>query len=334
MTLDQTVPSATRNNFSLRILRTGLVVTWVLFCTLILLEVVIRVWGYAERHIYDPIYTSFDRTPDIPYIHKPNLTDARGRGLVIISTDSLGLRSVVGGVRSYPKQEQEFRIAIVSDSVTFGEGVPNTQDTFAQVLEDTLNQRQQSLKVTVFNYGASAYSVKQMAATLEYRMVDIKPDLVVMAIIPSDFNLDRTPTVDTTGYLIDKGLIPLFPPDTWIRQVLRPIRLSYLIKDVGYQWFFTRQDMRESLARGEVPDSYTFLQHFKDTAARHSLPYLIVLLPSDREGVWDHVAQRLRADGLTYVDLSSLRKEFTPERYRASRFDVHPSRFTGESVKL
>jgi len=232
---------------------------------------------------------------------------------------------MIGGVRSSPKKQSEYRIAIVGDSETFGEGVPNTQDTFAQVLEDTLNRQQSALKVTVFNYGASAYSVKQMAAMLDYRMLEVQPDLVVMAIIPSDFDLSRTPTVDRTGHLIDKGLIPFLPPDTTFRHILRPIRLSYLIRDIGYEWFFRRPDINDGLARGKLPDSYTFLQRFKDTATTHSLPYLIVLLPAKREGVWTHVMKHLRGDGLTYVDLSFLRREFTLEQYRASRFDGHPS---------
>jgi hypothetical protein len=42
-----------------------------------MLEVAVRIWGYAQPHIYDPIYRPYDRTKDIPYIHKPNLTEAR-----------------------------------------------------------------------------------------------------------------------------------------------------------------------------------------------------------------------------------------------------------------
>ena len=141
----------------------------------------------------------FDRTEDIPYIHKPNLMDARARGLAVINTDSLGLRAKIAGATYGAKHPNEYRIAVVGDSCTFGEGVTRTEDTFAQVLEDTLNQRQQAVAVKVLNFGASAYSVKQMAATLQYRMVDTQPDLVMMAIIPSDFNLARTPTVRWHG---------------------------------------------------------------------------------------------------------------------------------------
>ena len=64
-----------------------------------------------------------------------------------------------------------------------------------KVLEDTLNQ-QPGRFVRVLNFSASAYSVKQMAASLEYRMVDIQPDLVVLAMIPENLNVLRTPGID------------------------------------------------------------------------------------------------------------------------------------------
>lgn len=69
--------------------------------TLDALEVVVRVWGYSERHIYDPIYTSYDRPADIPYVHRPNLTQARARGLAAINADSLGLRAKIVGSMNY-----------------------------------------------------------------------------------------------------------------------------------------------------------------------------------------------------------------------------------------
>lgn len=75
------------------------------------------------------------------------------------------------------------------------------------MLEDTLNRRQQAVVVKVLNFVASAYSVKQMAVTLQYRMLDLKPDLVVMLTISSDLNLSRTPSIiDESGYLIDQRL--------------------------------------------------------------------------------------------------------------------------------
>jgi len=157
---------------------------YVLVFVLATLEVGVRLWGYSERHIYDPVYTAFDRSPDIPYIHKANLVQARARGLAVINTDSLGLRAKNAGASYGTKQPNELRIALVGDSCTFGEGVTRTEDTFAQVLEDMLNQGQRTVPVKAFNFGTSAYSVREMAATLPARVLDIQPDLVVMALIP------------------------------------------------------------------------------------------------------------------------------------------------------
>src|SRR4030095_7787816 len=138
--------------------------------TTLLLEITVRLSGYSEHHLCDPIYLPYDRSADVPYIHKPKLVNARARGLAVINTDSLGLRSTTGEDRFGSRKDDDFRIAIVGDSVTFGEGVRETAQTYAQLLEDELNRRQTAFKVKVFNFAASAYSVKVMAATLAYRM--------------------------------------------------------------------------------------------------------------------------------------------------------------------
>ncbi|MBA3966706.1 MAG: SGNH/GDSL hydrolase family protein [Nitrospirales bacterium] len=181
--------------------------------TLTILEFGVRLWGYSGHRISDPIYMPFELTGDIPYVHKPNLVNARAQGLSIINTDSQGLRSKVVGAQYGPKTKEEYRIAIVGDSGTFGEGVSKTEGTYPQILEDALNRSQSVLKAQGFNYGVSAYRVKEMAATLEHRMLEIAPDLVVMTIIDHDFVLARTPTVDVSGYLENHtsmgGLFPI-----------------------------------------------------------------------------------------------------------------------------
>lgn len=111
-----------------------------LLVTFFLLEIGVRLWGYSERHIDDPIYEPFEPSGDIPYVHKPNLVQAHARGLAIINTDSLGLRAKTSG-EACPKQPDEYRVAIVGDSVTFGEGIPRTEDTYAQVFENILNHQ-------------------------------------------------------------------------------------------------------------------------------------------------------------------------------------------------
>ncbi len=300
------------------------------------MEIGVRIWGYSEHHIHDPIYTSFESSEDIPYIHKPNLIQARARGLVVINTDSLGLRSKISGLVYGTKQPQEYRIAIVGDSVTFGEGVLKTEETFPEVLEHMLNQHQNFLTVKVFNFGLSAYSVKQMAAVLQHRMVDIRPNLVVMAIIPPDLNLDRTPTIDSAGYLVGQKIASLL--DSPVGEALRGIRLLYVLRDIGSRWSSPPQYIDPLLSRGKVPDSYRYIRQFKETANQFGLSPLIALLPRMEENARGPLPDRLTQDGIRHLDLSYLSREFTTEEYMASRFDRHPSpavhRRIGEALAL
>ncbi len=297
----------------------------ILLITLIMLEVAVRIWGYAQPHIYDPIYRPYDRTEDIPYIHKPNLVQARARGLAVINTDSLGLRAKIAGALYGVKQPNEYRIALIGDSYTFGEGVTRTEDTFAQVLEDTLNQRHQAVTVKTFNFGASAYSVKEMVATLQYRTPDIQPDLVVMAIITSDFNLARTPTIDEEGYLVDQKLYRFSPPGSMIMRALRHIHLIYVLREIGVRWFFSSPDVGQMISRGENPETYEYVRQFREVAEERGLSCVVVLLPRMRTKDWGPVPDQLIRDRIAYIDLSSLKDEFTEEQFRASRFDRHPS---------
>jgi len=293
--------------------------------TLVVLELGVRVWGYAGHHIYDPIYMPFEGTPDIPYVHKPNLANARARGYSVINTDSLGLRAKMVGARYGPKKNNEYRIAIVGDSGTFGEGVSRTEDTYPQVLEDTLNQSQSVLKVQVFNYGVSAYSVKEMSATLEHRMLEVDPDLVAMTIINHDFVLARTPIVDSSGYLIEKALTGGIFSYPLVRQVLRNFHLSYVVKDLSNSGLRTGNDVMENLRNEELPESYVYVRRFKEIAEAHNRPYVIVFRPSSQPAFWHPVAEQLHRDRISFLDLSFLRDEFPREQFRASRFDPHPS---------
>jgi hypothetical protein len=243
----------------------------------------------------------------------------------------MGLRSVTVGEQCGPKQDKEYRIALVGDSVTFGEGVVRTEDTFAQVLETTLNRQQSALRARVFNFGASAYSVKVMAATLNHRMLKVQPDLVLMAIVPSDFDLSRTPWVDARGNLSDNKLSGFLPRDTFLRPLLRKIHLLYLLRDAIYPYFDKSKKAEQMLAAGDMPESYSYLKAFKEAAEQKKLPYRIVLLPSLRSR-FGNLASHLETDMMSFLDLENLRDRFTREQFRASKFDSHPSAMVHQAI--
>lgn len=290
----------------------------------VLAELAVRISGYAGRHLCDPIYQPFAGSADIPYVHKPGLNHARARGFAIINTDAMGLRSLAAGERCGPHEEKEFKIALVGDSVTFGEGVARTEETYAQVLEQTLNRRQNLVRARVFNFAASAYNVRVMAETLKHRMLSIQPDLAVMAIIPSDFDLERTPAVDARGNLTDNKLSGFLARDSVLRPWLRKVHLLYLLRDLVYPHLDNTRKAEDILAAGELPISYSYLRSFRVEAKVNGLPYRLVLLPSLRSR-FHHLSTQLRAENFEFVDLEPLRERFTDAEFRASRFDTHPS---------
>jgi hypothetical protein len=293
--------------------------------TLVSLELLVRVSGYAEPQIYDPIYTSFAGSTDIPYVPKPNLQNARGFGFSVISTDSLGLRSPIPGRRYGAKGSAEFRIAFVGDSGTFGDGVRRTEDTFVYVVEKTLNRKQTAYTVRTFNYGGSGYNVKVMAATLRHRAFEIDPDLVVMVLIVDDLYLGRTPTVDRDGYLTEERLDWLVPAQPGLRARLRRVHLLYPVGRAMSRFDPRRTAALGPLREGRIPETYRYVREFRDIADGHGVPHLIVLRPAGGRPSTGPLLAQARADGLTMLDLSYIRNEFSDKAYRASRFDPHPS---------
>ncbi|HEB50137.1 MAG TPA: SGNH/GDSL hydrolase family protein [Desulfobulbus sp.] len=297
---------------------------YVLLAAAVLLEIAVRLWGYSDHYIYDPIYRPCEQSADIPYVHRPNLHNARARGSAVINTDSLGLRALESGATYGRKKDDEFRIAITGDSVTFGEGVADTGNVYPMVLAKILNRKKGGPRVTVFNYAVSAYSVRQMAATLRSRMLAIEPDLVIMAIIPADFDLSRTGTVDRWGYTAHSdGSSGLFGNDSLAKRLLRRVHLTYVLRDILHR--SRAGGTGEAGTGAALSASYRYVTDFVRFAADRRLPSLVLLLPSLHQAFSPAFLARLRRDQVPFLDLGSVVSEFPVDRFMASRFDAHPS---------
>lgn len=268
----------------------------------------------------------FPASNDIPYVYKPNIKEQNGSGFAVFNTDSLGLRSIEPGVKYASKANNEYRIAIVGDSVTFGVGVKQTEDTFCQVMENILNQKQDQTRFRVFNFAVSGYSVKEMTASLRHRMLDIDPDIVILASIPADLNLSRTPVIDKWGYFYNKKKSGLVSKNNVIKYLLRKMRIMYLLRDLNYQWKQRKKANPSQIdtKSQHIPESYKYFKDFIDVAHEHNVEALVVLLPTSVDS-FGEVPNQLHQDHIRHVDLSDIRQEFTMQQYKASKFDNHAS---------
>lgn len=319
-----------------KVLRTILYFLYIPLIIFFCLEILVRVWGYANMYFYDPIYMPFSKSQAIPYVMKPNLKHVQAHGNIWINTDALGLRSPVPARTYGNKQAKEYRIAFVGNSVTFGVGVP-TGETYPEIVEQTLNHLQHHCHVTVFNFGVSSYSIKEMTATLKYRIPEVNPDLVVMGIVIDDFDTNRTPQVDKWGYNTHGEASKLINKFPTLKLMLRKVHLSYLIRDILSRTFIS-QEINYAPADGTLPpivsNSYKYINEFQELSYNFGYNYLVLTLPSaEGNGAeFIQVTKNMARDQINYYNISFLTPQFTYNEFHASKYDWHPSALVHKKI--
>ncbi len=106
---------------------------------------------------------------------------------VDVRFNELGLR----GEPIPPKQESEYRILVLGDSVTFGFGVAES-DTFTSRLERALRTTRDR-SVRVINSGVGGYNTVQEYAYLKHKGLSLSPDLVILVYVTNDIDVNEGP---------------------------------------------------------------------------------------------------------------------------------------------
>lgn len=310
-----------------RLARGSAVVVGAGLVTVLLMEGVTRLSGYSKRYLCDPVFAPFPEAAEIPYVLKPDLRHALAPTGTVFSTDSLGLRSPDGVPDS---TAADLRIAVVGDSVTFGQGVA-TADTFCEVLQAELREARPDVSVRVFNFGVPGYSVREMAASVRGRVAAVEPDLAMMCVIFSDFEVERCGVVDRWGYLHNRKQASYDHPDALRYLLLRHFHLTYLVRDLVVRYEAGRPARNGGpsppLLPGELPAAYPYLGQFADAAVELAIEPLVVTLPTIQHDGSElrAVTGQLEVDGVPFLDLTGLRRELSDEAFRVSPRDGHPS---------
>ncbi|HET6598293.1 MAG TPA: SGNH/GDSL hydrolase family protein [Anaerolineales bacterium] len=157
----------------------------VLFSTLmtfLLLEMMSRVWlNYlATPDQYDRyvLFTSLDSSEYAwmphPYLgYYPNPNYRKGQ----TSHNSLGYRS-----DEFPLEKPDgvYRIVALGGSSTYDVSIKDNQKTFTAQLEKLLKDEYGYQNVQVINAGVPGYNSWEILANLEFRVLDLDPDLVII----------------------------------------------------------------------------------------------------------------------------------------------------------
>lgn len=148
----------------------------------------------------------------IPYLHfaKPALYRADPELIYsfrpgVSGHNALGMRS-----RKIGAKRGRVRIVAIGDSYTYGHGVP-ASDAYPQQLEHILNASQRGRRFEVINAGVPGYNFDQAYTLLTRRLLELEPDLVVIAFEPKDLG------GGSVLYSLDEGsLVPVPAWHNWI----------------------------------------------------------------------------------------------------------------------
>lgn len=114
----------------------------------------------------------FARHPYLQYIPSPGWSRGPNRH------NSRGFR---GDEVEVPKPPDVFRIALVGGSTTYQTGVEDYKKSYPYLLQQRLNAREgQRTRIEVVNAGVPAYASWESLVNLQFRVLDVEPDLVVI----------------------------------------------------------------------------------------------------------------------------------------------------------
>lgn len=152
------------------------------FLTFFLLEIMARAWlsylATPEQYDRYVLFTSLDPKeyawtphPYLAYSPTPNYQ----KGLT--SHNSLGYRN-----DDFPLEKPEgvFRIVALGGSSTYDVSIPDNKEIFTAQLEKLLKEEYGYQNVQVINAGVPGYNSWEILVNLEFRVLDLDPDLVII----------------------------------------------------------------------------------------------------------------------------------------------------------
>ncbi len=319
-----------------------------LFFTFLVLFIVFEVFLQITKY-EDPFENSVYRAnpgegfrlsdnPNLVYELVPNASFVEeGRGKLCV-TNSFGFRDEEFGVE---KNSDEFRIAVIGDSLVFGVNV-DQNESFPEQLEVVLNSLNLPRKVKVLNFGVPGYDTIQEVETFKTKAMKFKPDLVILAYTLNDVEgvVKARPLADEERCGIAYLNIKI---DCDTKEFLRK---SKALKFVKYRvnafiWYVKLGDYISNLYTDEAKyrdNVFVQLSEFSNLthSGLNSTPVLVVfpvLSAVSRDSykyqyIHDNVTEDANGLGFLTIDLSAAYKGYSQREIQAVKGDYfHPSVF-------
>ncbi|HEB87251.1 MAG TPA: SGNH/GDSL hydrolase family protein [Gammaproteobacteria bacterium] len=323
----------------------GVVGTWVLlksagrektrqvFATLLLLTVSLGislvVAEYAVRFAFSDITTTVDNSSYFARtwnrLHPPVI-------------NRYGFRE-----REFSREKPEgiYRIAVIGDSLTYGQGI-KAADRLTNILENSLNES--GARYEVLNFGHPGAETIDEVEILKKYVIDISPDFVLLQWFVND--------VEGHDKAAEQKPYSLLPSNFLTRYLKRHSALYYLAnakwKSLQGSLGLVKSHNDYIIQRFSDPDSQASragsaaLEDFFKLAKAQSIPVGVVMFPRLLEvnGSVDnypfgflikHATSTCKRNNVPCLDLRSVLAKVQPaQKLWANRLDPHPGRLANE----
>ncbi len=258
--------------------------------------------------------------PGLAYELNPGARGERGRERIAIS--SAGMRDDEPLART----PDLCRVAVVGDSSTFGFGIAEAHDTYANVLERRLNAESgDDRRYEVLNLGVGGYSSHDEALAFAARAQELAPDLLIVGYSLNDPEIEPIQPLHAHFQRVE----------WWQRfhllRLLAQSRNRLELERYGGGSYYLAIHRQPEKWRSVV-DAFA---RFQALGERGGFPVLLAILPVLPEGEWgqryrflelhEQVAAEGRAHGFEVIDLLPVLEPRDPGEIRVSAEDFHPN---------
>jgi lysophospholipase L1-like esterase len=224
------------------------------------------------------------------------------------------------GKRSERRHNGAFRILVLGDSLTMGQGVAE-EERFTNVLSARMSARYPLVPVEVVNLGVQGFETVQEERILYRMWKDVQPDLTIVAFYVNDTNVTYEGT--------ETNRIPL-PPQ--VRSVLERSLMFRVLEpwyDPPYRWLAglpTYEEVQMRARNVKSKDWLLFAQAVKNigrwVTERSDLAPMVMFLthePNKQDDFYWSVRRTFEGNGFHWVEPRVARYE------PVSRFEFHPN---------
>jgi len=295
---------------------------------LLIMEIVVRVLDLPPQPLAPLPITDFrlSENPVISYEYQPGHKpsdrpfDESHRGFAINSA----------GFRDYEyaetKPAETYRIIVVGDSTTAGNGVPDLDNIYTKQLEKLLNTNHTTgMHYEVLNMGVGGYHTMQEIETLRVKGLQYHPDLVLVTFCMNDFDLHNDGGLHKK-LLEQTRLATRNTADDLYSGLLRLSRLAFIMH---HRLRLGQRVQDDSYSKHILKGQTTVRAGFallSELQQRHGFAALVVILPGFKTPFSEYKHTRIHervlqaAEGLRGIPIIDLLPSFARLENDAGKF--------------